>query len=116
MVDVCSIEAILKKRRKERETIQLDQPDLVHVRLAERRVALGTFALPRIVARFETVVAEDVKTLGENGVALLVLARRTAQDLFVFADLLEQHFVFVRGHLQFTQAFQLAIQILRLFL
>ena len=88
----------------------------MHVRLAEGRVTFGTFALPRIVSRLETIVAEDVKTLGENGVALFVFARGTTKDLFVFSDLFEKNFVFVRGHFQLAKPFELAIENLRFFL
>ena len=88
----------------------------MHVRLPEGGVAFGTFALPRIVSGLQAIVAEDVKTLGENGIALFVLTRWTTQDLLVLSDLFEQHFVFVRGHLQLPKAFEFPIENLRFLL
>ena len=56
---------------------------------AEGGVTLGAFALARGVTRLETVKAEDVKTLGQDGVLLLDLARRTRQ-LLLFARTQQQ--------------------------
>ena len=41
---------------------------------AERVVALGALALSRLVTRLETLEAEDVEALGQDGVLLLDLA------------------------------------------
>lgn len=50
---------------------------------AERVVALGALALSRLVARLETLEAEDVEALCQDGVLLLNLARRTRQLLLL---------------------------------
>ena len=53
----------------------------------ERRVALGTLALPGFVSRLEAFQAENMEALRQDSVFLLDLARRTSQLLFVFSNL-----------------------------
>lgn len=48
---------------------------------AEGGVALGAFALTRLVPGLETVVAEDVEALDEHRVLAFYFARRTRQLL-----------------------------------
>ena len=58
----------------------------------------------------ETIVAEDVETLGQDGVLPLHLARGTGQRLLVLSNLLLQDLVHVGGHLDLLQALHLPLQ------
>lgn len=53
--------------------------DAVEVVGAECAVALGALPLPRIVAHLQTLVAEDVETLGEDGLLVPRVAAGAAQ-------------------------------------
>ena len=46
---------------------------------SESRRALGTLSLTRLVARFDAVNAENVKTLGQDAVLLVCIATRASQ-------------------------------------
>lgn len=77
----------------------------------EGGVALGTLALPGLVARLQAVPAEHVEALGQHGVLALHLARRTREGLLVLADLLQQHFVHAAAcHLHLLHALRLPSQ------
>ena len=58
----------------------------------------------------ETIVAEDVETLGQDGVLPLHLARGTGQRLLVLSDLLLQDLVHVGGHLNLLESLHLPLQ------
>lgn len=47
----------------------------------EGGIALGALAIARLVARLQAVEAEDVETLGQDGVLLVCLAGWTGQLL-----------------------------------
>ena len=64
---------ITSDRRMTEHVTSLDVNAVVVVG-AERVVALGTLALSRLVPRLETLEAEDVEALGQDGVLLLDLA------------------------------------------
>lgn len=53
--------------------------DAVEVVGSEGAVALGAFPLPGVVAHLQTLVAEDVETLGEDGLLVPRVAAGAAQ-------------------------------------
>lgn len=57
----------------------LGDVDAVEVVGSEGAVALGTLPLPGVVAHLQTLVAEDVETLGEHRLLVPRVAARAAQ-------------------------------------
>lgn len=79
---------------------------------AESAVALGAFALPGLVTSSQTIVTENVETLGQYGILPLDLAGRAGERFLVFADFL-QHDLVDRsaGHFDLFHAFRLALEL-----
>lgn len=87
---------------------ELGDVDAVEVVGPEGTVTFGALPLSGVVARLQTLVAENVETLGEHRLLVAGVAARTTQLRLVLVDLLLQDLISISVHLHFLLFLQLS--------
>ena len=69
------------------------QIDTVIVIGSKCSITLWTFTLPGFVPGFQAIQTEHMETFSKNGILLLDFTGRACQLLFIFPNLLQEHFI-----------------------